>query len=347
MRQPKPYFKASHKAWYVNLRGKPHRLAEEEKAAWQEYHRLMAGEAPVTSKTTVVALLDRFLVWTKDNRKPKTYSWYFDHLQSFTKYIGGKLKVGDLKPFHVTQWLDKARKKSGGWHRRGSCKALKRAFTWACQQGLISDNPLKGLEMPAGEPREVYLEPADWARVLAIIEGKPLGDFFCFMRETGCRPEEARLAEACHWDRKHEQIVLPLALTKGKKGKKMPRIIRLNQAATAIVERLALKNPKGPLFRNRDGRAWTSYALNCRCRTLRKKLGLKHFLPYIFRHTWCTDALLRGVDPITVAILMGHKDGAMVMKVYNHLVRQNEFLKEKLRQATGEITTTNIAEAGS
>ena len=29
MRRPKPYFKKSHHAWYVNLNGKPNRLATE------------------------------------------------------------------------------------------------------------------------------------------------------------------------------------------------------------------------------------------------------------------------------------------------------------------------------
>jgi hypothetical protein len=49
MRLLKPYFKKSHKAWYVNIgppHGRPVRLASEaegEKAAWEKYHALMAS----------------------------------------------------------------------------------------------------------------------------------------------------------------------------------------------------------------------------------------------------------------------------------------------------------------
>ena len=39
--------------------------------------------------------------------------------------------------------------------------------------------------------------------------------------------------------------------------------------------------------------------------TIRKKLG-KRYCMYNFRHSWATAALQNGVDPITVAVLMGH-----------------------------------------
>ena len=33
---------------------------------------------------------------------------------------------------------------------------------------------------------------------------------------------------------------------------------------------------------------------------------------YTFRHSWCTRALERGVDAVTVATLMGHRDTTMI-----------------------------------
>ena len=333
MRQAQPYFKKSHQAWYVNLQGKPHRLGTEKEQAWKEYHRLMAAEAPVTSSTTAAAILERFLAWTAENREPKTYKWYAYHLVSFAKHIGARLRIADLKPYHADRWLACAHKRSSSTTKHGACRALMRAFNWARRQGLIAANPLAGLERPAAESREAYLDAADWDRLIKYIEGRPLADLLQFMRETGCRPYEARHVEARHWDRQQRRLTLELALTKGKKGKKLPRVIRLNERATEIMQRLALKHPKGEVFRDRRDRPWTAKRLDGACAYLRRRLGIKLF-PYILRHTFCTDALLRGVDPVTVALLMGHKDGTMVLRVYNHLIRHDEFLQEKLKQAT-------------
>jgi integrase len=40
---------------------------------------------------------------------------------------------------------------------------------------------------------------------------------------------------------------------------------------------------------------------------------------YALRHSWATRALMKGVDPLTVGILMGHKDPSMLSRVYQHL----------------------------
>lgn len=334
MRQVKPYFKASHQAWYVNLHGKPHRLGTNEEEAWQEYHRLMTGEEPVTSKTTVAAILERYLQWTKENRSAGTLDFYTRHLRSFDKHVGDKLRAVDLKPHHVERWLAAKYKKSGNTHRHGACRSLTRAFNWARRQGLIDFNPLATMEKPTPETREGYLTADQWEAIKAHIGEGPLLDLLQFMRETGCRPWEARHVEARHWERTNHRLVLELALTKGKKGKKLPRIIRLNERAEEIMQRLALKHPEGPIFRNNRGKPWGAVRLANRCVDLTNELGF-HVFAYIFRHTFCTDALLRGVDPVTVALLMGHKDGTMVMQVYNHLILHNDFLQEKLKQATG------------
>ncbi len=53
----------------------------------------MAGELPVTSRTTVAELIDQFLVWVKESRSPGTYDWYFIRCSKFVKYCGLKLRV--------------------------------------------------------------------------------------------------------------------------------------------------------------------------------------------------------------------------------------------------------------
>ena len=54
--------------------------------------------------------------------------------------------------------------------------------------------------------------------------------------------------------------------------------------------------------------------------------------PHIVRHSFATHALERGVDSVTVAVLMGHSDPSMLAKVYQHLTQNPTFLLEQARQ---------------
>ena len=56
---------------------------------------------------------------------------------------------------------------------------------------------------------------------------------------------------------------------------------------------------------------------------------------YALRHSWATHALERGVNALTVAVLMGHSDPSMLAKVYQHLSLNPEHLRSQLEKAVG------------
>lgn len=64
-------------------------------------------------------------------------------------------------------------------------------------------------------------------------------------------------------------------------------------------------------------------------RKLRAKLarGPKYCL-YHLRHSYCQRALKNGVDPITLAELMGHSSAAMIMRIYQHLGQDKRHMLE-------------------
>ena len=189
------------------------------------------------------------------------------------------------------------------------------------------------MEKPACQPSEACLTAEQWEQLIGLIKpNDALLDIIWFLHETGCRPHEARIVEAKDWDRDNRRFVLRRQDSKGKQSR---RVIRLNEKATAIVTRLALKRPDGPLFRTRTNTPWSRHTLRSRFHDLGEKMGIRVF-PYILRHTWITDALLRGVDPLTVAIFAGHTDATMIMRVYSHLVQHDDFLAAQLKRATGE-----------
>ena len=95
-----------------------------------------------------------------------------------------------------------------------------------------------------------------------------------------------------------------------------------------------MKHPKGPIFRNTDGAAWTPDAANCRFQRIAKKTGVKCCL-YVVRHTWLNRLLMSGVDALTVAILAGHCDPSTLAKHYQHLSQNPVYLLGQARKATG------------
>lgn len=60
-----------------------------------------------------------------------------------------------------------------------------------------------------------------------------------------------------------------------------------------------------------------------------------HHSLYTLRHSWATNALRKGVDPLTVAILMGHKDPSMLARVYQHLAHSPEHMLGQAKRAIG------------
>jgi integrase len=59
---------------------------------------------------------------------------------------------------------------------------------------------------------------------------------------------------------------------------------------------------------------------------------------YALRHSWATNALERGVDALTVAVLMGHSDPSTLARVYQHLSHNPKHLLEQARRAIAETT---------
>ncbi|WP_437207149.1 tyrosine-type recombinase/integrase [Planctomicrobium sp. SH664] len=54
---------------------------------------------------------------------------------------------------------------------------------------------------------------------------------------------------------------------------------------------------------------------------------------YALRHTWATNALQKGVDPLTTAILMGHSDPSTLSRVYQHVALNPVHMLSQARKA--------------
>jgi integrase len=116
-----------------------------------------------------------------------------------------------------------------------------------------------------------------------------------------------------------------------------PRIIYLTPAMVELTRRLVGEYPEGPLFRGpRSKRGFTRNGVRCRFRRLREKLPqLSGVISYTMRHSFATQALVRGVGIAQVAELMGHVDTSMVSQHYAHLAGNVQHMREAAKKAAG------------
>jgi integrase len=279
------------------------------------------------SPTLVVEVIDAFLDWTQKNRGPRTYDWYKEKLQIFADTLPKRLSVSELKPYHVAQAMDSRDWTNNGKHNLA--RSAQRAFNWAEKQGLIDRSPIRHVEKPPMEARELYITPADFELVMVHAKGS-FRDLIRFAWESGARPQEIVAIERRHVDFDQHRVVFPRDESKGKKSM---RVIYLTAETESILKPLAGQYPTGPLFRTAKGTAWRGDSVNCAFCRLQKKIGKKFHLG-AFRKGYTTQALKNGVDTISVAALLGHKDAVMVSRVYAKVSQDPEHMAEMARRAT-------------
>ena len=211
-----------------------------------------------------------------------------------------------------------------------SC-AVKSAFCWGEVQGYIATNPVRRVKVPPQVPRgdEAYLEPDQWTKVVACDDPNLLDllDVLTVLYETGCRPQELRRVESRHYDRAARTWDFVVEESKGKRDR---RTVLLSDAAFEICQRLA-EASRGADLSGPPGKPWTATALDRECEKLSKLVGF-HLTPYMVRHTFATRKILAGVDLISIAALMGHRNLTTLSRVYAHVMRRQDHLRAALKE---------------
>jgi hypothetical protein len=102
----------------------------------------------------------------------------------------GYVKVKELKPYVVRDWLDKQKKWNSSTKHTAIGK-LSRAFYWALKEGMITANPIAGMEKPEKRTRgkEVIIPEGlqDVLLLLIWITTFPLEAGRLLCRPGGCR----------------------------------------------------------------------------------------------------------------------------------------------------------------
>ncbi len=314
----------AHNQYAATINGKRHRLGKNLNEAKRRFGELLAKDGRDEPVLHVAVVLDHFLEWSQLNR-PDSYRWYRDYCQSFLD-ANKKLRVDELKPHHVETWSNH------GKGKRGKITAIKRAFNWAAEQGIIDSSPIAHMKRPTSGRRDEIITEDQLDELLSHVPDQPFRDLLTVSWECGCRPQETRTVESRFVELDKHRWLFPRELSK---TKRRPRLVYMTGVAEAIVRRRVDQYPVGPIFRNTRNDPWTSSAVKCRFSRLEAKIG-RRLCQYNFRHSWITRMIASGVDSHVVAVLAGHSNTSMIDVVYSHVEHQHDFLLSCVRGDLGD-----------
>lgn len=355
-RTPTVRYFNSRKAYYCQFQGKQHCLAvgpkdEPNGPTYQKATLAFARLVHVGDKeeapdgTSVTEVISCYCFRLKKDGREKVHKLTRRLLDPCLAEFG-ELRVRDLKPVHVRDWLDKMRvprrNKKGkriGWSA-STCKLvltkLHTAFNWAVSERLITKNPLHGMKTTykSGVRGEAFCLPPELQDLLIRNASTHFALALRLLRRTGARPGEILNAEAFHYRREIGAFVYRWNATEGyvwKNARKTEkdRVVFVPADLRPEVEAMIVRHPRGFLFRTPRGKEWTSANVYETLRTLRRKKPVADYLRangldpdkvilYAFRHSYITDWLKSGRSIKIVAELCG-TSVSMIERHYAHL----------------------------
>lgn len=196
----------------------------------------------------------------------------------------------------------------------------------ACESLLrFCGRPVTIPKPPRGSAGAKAVIPEDVYRRAVELATGDLGPLLVVLWNTGARPGEIRQLTCEQVDWSAGVATLTKHKTARKTGK--PRLIVFPPAAMEVLAKQRAKYGTGYLFRHCRGEPFSSVHLTVRVWGLSKKVGVR-LTSVGFRHSFCTDALEKGVPEPHLAALLGHTSTTMIAKHYGHLGSRMNVLKD-------------------
>jgi integrase len=299
------------------------------------------------------AIFQEYGAWVARHRKPATVESRDYYLQRAIDEFGHVL-VSQMNAQYVERmilrheagYLDSAGRPQrwGPASRRACVSTLHAAFAWAVRQGLITKNPLAGLERPPGRSRgrDALLREEDHQK---LLEAAPpwTRDLLIALNDTGARPGAVYAVEAHHLQDLGGGVFAWVGTEVKRERHEFAPVIYLTPRLVEMHHRLAALHPTGPIFRNRYGKPWRDSTVAEWFKGQRERLGLGPCVcPYSYRHKFATEWLLAG-KPIAYLAELQNTSVRMIEHHYGHLREHGPQLHQSLLEFRGGA----IPEGGS
>lgn len=290
-----------------------------------------------------VLSVEKYLEGWLDVRKPTLKSSTY---QGYRSIVDGQLipkfgacMLADLKWQAIKAWLAGLGGDKPVTNKRltniQSC--LRSALNDAVEDEVLAENCMRGRhyrrqEQPAEEGEDDDVDPFTPEEQAAILAKLPdqTRNYARFALWTGLRPSEQIALNWSDIDFARGVILVRKAITRAAKGvAEVPKTRSSRREVKLLAPALQAINdqkahtwvgaePHGEIFRNPGtGERWSSsQGVQKIWATALKRAGVRYRRPYQMRHTFASMMLSAGEHPMWVAQQMGHKDWAMIIRVY-------------------------------
>src|SRR5262245_55656834 len=165
-------------------------------AALEAFKKILALDTNKgTSKYLVSALMNQYRMDRKSRGKELPV-WEV-MCKTFAEQFGG-LTVGELRPYHIGQWLASRTTWNPTTQAHG-VRLVQAALNWAERKGVIDRNPLfRRVESPRAlrRGREARMSEELCSLLIANAYSQEMKNLLLVLRLTGARPAEVHMAEA-------------------------------------------------------------------------------------------------------------------------------------------------------
>ncbi len=248
----------------------------------------------------------------------------------------GHLRLGQITPASIDAWFERYSIAAPG-NANKALAILRQILNHAVAGGLIAVNPARQTTMNPRPRLTRFLSAEEIARLIEALDHcvaerparAPQADIIRLLLLTGCRKSEIKNLQ---WSEIHGNT---LRLSDSKTG---PRVVYLSEDARALIDgqrrnggQFVFPSPADPgRPRGDELRLWG---------LARERAGLADVRLHDLRHTYASQAVMRGIPLPVVARLLGHSQVQMTIRYAHVGDRDVEAAAERIGAAVARALT--------
>jgi integrase len=306
------------------------------------------ASGPVPEAPTLDGFLPRYLARAQLTKRLSTAKTEAVHLRRLAQYGFGSLTLSQITKARILSFRDDRLR--DGWSPRTVNLALtviRNLLRCARDEGIIDHDPVVGIQPLRHVPRRRPLFATGAIERLAEVairscprSGQILADFLRVLAYSGARCSEAVRLRWSDVDWGQRQLVIG---SDGMTKNHETRLVDFNQRLEQVLLETAQRRPRGAEFLFSPTRSQGNHYRTLRETLLaaRRAAGMPDFGFHDCRHHFVSYCVMSGIDFLTIARWVGHKDGGILIgKVYGHLSH------EHLKSAAQRLRFETSADSG-